>query len=151
MAQSTAHCVRRRIFAVLAAALWPAAAMALTLAPFKDELFAYPAAVETADGGALTVVDYREARDINDRDQTPERRVRSAYVSLEPKRQQENLTVATPAGAVEVTRVGRGEGAAFTVIFIHGRGGDRRLGANDWSFGGNFNRLKNLAVRNGGV
>ncbi|MCF3641085.1 alpha/beta hydrolase, partial [Rhizobium sp. TRM95111] len=25
------------------------------------------------------------------------------------------------------------------------------LGANDWSFGGNFNRLKNLAVRNGGV
>jgi dienelactone hydrolase len=37
------------------------------------------------------------------------------------------------------------------VIFIHGRDGDRRLGANDYSFGGNFNRLKNLVAGNGGV
>ncbi len=36
------------------------------------------------------------------------------------------------------------------MIFIHGRGGDRKLGANDKRFGGNFNRLKNLAVDNGG-
>ena len=33
----------------------------------------------------------------------------------------------------------------------HGRDGDRRLGANDYSFGGNFNRLKNLVAGNGGV
>ena len=39
----------------------------------------------------------------------------------------------------------------LTIIFIHGRGGDRRLGMNDFSFGGNFNRLKNLANENGGT
>jgi hypothetical protein len=34
----------------------------------------------------------------------------------------------------------------FSVIFVHGRGGDQRLGMNDYTFGGNFNRLKNLMV-----
>ena len=47
--------------------------------------------------------------------------------------------------------VSTAQNAAFTVIFIHGRDGDRRLGANDYSFGGNFNRLKNLVAGNGGV
>ena len=49
-----------------------------------------------------------------------------------------------------LTRVGPKSRAAFSVIFIHGRGGDRGLGVNDYTFGGNFNRLKNLIVQNGG-
>jgi pimeloyl-ACP methyl ester carboxylesterase len=36
-------------------------------------------------------------------------------------------------------------------VFVHGRGGDRKLGANDYSFGGNFNRIKNLMARNAGI
>ncbi|MGO7778204.1 alpha/beta hydrolase, partial [Rhizobium johnstonii] len=52
---------------------------------------------------------------------------------------------------LDVTRVVPAGNAAFTVIFIHGRDGDRRLGANYYSFGGNFNRLKNLVTGNGGV
>lgn len=149
MPQSTIHCLVRLALAAVLCAFTAGNAAALTLEPWKDELFSYGEIVETADGGALRVVDYQEMRDINARDQVPERRVRTAYVSTAAKTQLGTLD--TPAGPVEVAVTGKGEGAAFTVIFIHGRGGDRRLGANDWTFGGNFNRLKNLAWRNGGV
>ncbi|WP_442967094.1 alpha/beta hydrolase [Rhizobium sp. GN54] len=159
MPQSTIHCRAGAVFArsrlVLAAivmsALPAVSAPAAELAPWKDALFAYPAVVESSDGGALRVVDYQEMRDINGRDQVPERRAKAAYVSTSVKRQQEILTIQTPAGPVDAAVTGKQQGAVFSVIFIHGRGGDRRLGNNDWSFGGNFNRLKNLAVRNGGV
>ncbi|MFC3074218.1 alpha/beta hydrolase [Shinella pollutisoli] len=149
MPQSTVHCLAWLVLAAFLAALTAESAAALTLKPWKDELFSYGEIVETADGGALRVVDYQELRDINARDQVPERRVKAAYVSTAVKTLQR--TVDTPAGPIDVAVTGKGEGAAFTVIFIHGRGGDRRLGANDWSFGGNFNRLKNLALHNGGV
>src|SRR5690606_3233346 len=36
-------------------------------------------------------------------------------------------------------------------VFLHGRGTDRLAGADDWIHGGNFNRIKNLMVRNGGL
>ncbi|MBR0555661.1 alpha/beta hydrolase [Ciceribacter sp. L1K23] len=121
------------------------------LKPFKDDLFSGQAVLETRDGGDFEVIDYQELRDINGRDQIPERRAKAKYVSLGVKKQQANETLNLATGPLPVTRVGRAEGAAFTVIFIHGRGGDRRLGSNDFSFGGNFNRLKNLAVDNGGV
>ncbi|MDP9591074.1 UNVERIFIED_ORG: putative esterase [Shinella zoogloeoides] len=151
MAQSTVDCLRRFVLAAVFTGLAAHQASALTLRPWKDELFAYGTVVETADDGALRVVDYEEMRDINGRDQVPERRVKSAYVSTAVKKATQALTVDTPAGKLDVAMTGKGEGAAFTVIFIHGRGGDRRLGNNDWTFGGNFNRLKNLAVQNGGV
>lgn len=123
----------------------------LPLQPFKDALFSQPTLLDSRDGGDFEVVDYQEMRDINGRDQVPERRVKSKYVDLSVKREQVNETLTLASGTLDVARVGPAEGAAFTVIFIHGRGGDRRLGVNDFSFGGNFNRLKNLAVRNGGV
>ncbi|WLR98551.1 alpha/beta hydrolase [Shinella sumterensis] len=151
MAQSTVDCLRRFVLAAVFTGLAAHQASALTLKPWKDELFAYGTVVETADDGALRVVDYEEMRDINGRDQVPERRVKSAYVSTAVKKVTQALTVDTPAGKLDVAMTGKGEGAAFTVIFIHGRGGDRRLGNNDWTFGGNFNRLKNLAAQNGGV
>ncbi len=151
MPQSTVHCLYRLVFAVFLAAFAVHDAAALTLKPWKDDLFGYGKVVETADDGTLRVVDYQEMRDINGRDKIPERRVKSAYVSTAVKKAQKNLTLDTPAGPLDVAMTGKGEGAAFTVIFIHGRGGDRRLGNNDWSFGGNFNRIKNLAVQNGGV
>lgn len=151
MRQSTVHCLKRLVFAGILAGMAVQDAMAVTLQPWKDELFGYGTVAETTDDGALRVVDYQEMRDINGRDQVPERRVKSTYVSTAVKKAQQNVTIETPAGPIDVTMTGKGEGAAFTVIFIHGRGGDRRLGSNDWSFGGNFNRLKNLAVRGGGV
>ncbi len=122
------------------------------LKPYKEELFARFAVLAEEDGGAYQLIDYQETRDINGRDQVPERRVKSSYVSSGVTRYQENETLQLGNGPrIDVTRVGPRQNATFTVIFVHGRGGDRRLGANDYSFGGNFNRLKNLAVMNGGT
>lgn len=159
MPQSTIHCSAGRIFgraglvlaAIVLSGLANHSAFAASLQPWKDELYAYPATIESTDGGNLRIVDYQEMRDINGRDQVPERRAKAAYVSTAVKRQQALATLSTPGGPIDVAVTGKQAGAAFTVIFIHGRGGDRRLGNNDWSFGGNFNRLKNLAVRNDGV
>lgn len=119
--------------------------------PFKDELFSSQTVLSTGDGGSSVIIDYDEMRDINGRDETPERRVKRQYVDLAPKKFQAMETVEVGGRALEVGRVGAASGQAFTVIFIHGRAGDRRLGMNDYTFGGNFNRLKNLAVANGGT
>lgn len=121
------------------------------LKPFKDDLFSAQTVISTGDGGASQVIDYDEMRDINGRDETPERRVKRDYVDLGAKKYQSLETISVEGRALEVGRVGSASGQAFTVIFIHGRGGDRRLGMNDYTFGGNFNRLKNLAVENGGT
>ena len=151
MQMSTAHFRTAAISCVLFPFLFLATARAETVGPFKDELFSAQTVLETLDDGDFTRVDYDEMRDINGRDSIPERRVKDRYVSLKVRRVQENQTLQLPTGPLEVGRVGRDEGQAFTVIFIHGRGGDRRLGLNDISFGGNFNRLKNLTAENGGT
>ena len=52
---------------------------------------------------------------------------------------------------LELGSVWRRLGAKVTVIYVHGKGGNRRQGVNDWTFGGNFNRLQNLMTRNGGL
>ena len=127
------------------------AAHAQTLSPFKDELFAYPATLATQDDGAYLAVDYREARDINERDEVPERRVKRAYVSLGVRRQQQDLKLMTAAGEVRHFAVGKTEGASIITMYLHGQGGSRKQGVDDYTFGGNFNRIKNLMVDNGGL
>ncbi|MBK8456986.1 MAG: alpha/beta hydrolase [Phyllobacteriaceae bacterium] len=134
---------------IVLASVAPSAAQ--SLAPFKDNLFAYPAILSTADGGAYRVVDYSEARDIDKRDEIPERRVWSKYVSLGVRKLQKDLVAETPAGRIAHVAVGKTEGAGLIVFYIHGKGGDRKQGVNDHTFGGNFNRLKNLVVSADGV
>lgn len=151
MQMSTAHFRIAAIFCVLFPFLLPASASADVVGPFKDDLFSAQTVLDSQDGGDFTVVAYDEMRDINGRDSIPERRVKDRYVSLKVRRVQENQTLPLPTGPLDVGRVGQDQGQAFTVIFIHGRGGDRRLGLNDVSFGGNFNRLKNLAAESGGT
>lgn len=136
---------------VLLLAAGTVALQAAPLKPYKDRLFAYPAILSESDNGAFLKVDYNSKRDINARDQVAERRAKGKYVSLRPRRDQRPLTIQASDIAVETYETGMTRNARFAVIFIHGRGGDRRLGVKDWTFGGNFNRLKNLAVRNGGV
>lgn len=149
---STAHFTFCTLFS-LTVAVMPVAAFAADgpLRPFKDELFSAQTVLSSGDGGASEVIDYQEMRDINGRDEVPERRVKRQYVDMTPKKAQALESVSVEGRALEVGRVGPASGQAFTVIFIHGRGGDRRLGMNDYTFGGNFNRLKNLAVANGGT
>jgi dienelactone hydrolase len=134
---------------MLAALSLPASA--LELKSYKDKLFAYPGILEQADNGAFLKIDYDKMRDIHARDEIPERRVKGSYVALGVTWSQHYETEESQGRSIDVFRVGKLPAAKFAVIFIHGRGGDRKLGANDFSFGGNFNRLKNLAADNGGV
>lgn len=128
-----------------------APAFAASLKPYKDELFAYPPVLESRDGGAYVVYDYNEQRDINTRDEVPEKRVKKQYVSLAATSKQAELKVETRLGALKHVAVGKREGARMIVVYVHGQGGTRKQGANDWTFGGNFNRIKNLMVQNGGL
>jgi len=137
------------LFAALAAGV--ASADAAGLAPFKDELFAYPAILSTADGGDYQVVDYNEIRDINGRDEIPERRVRGDYVSLGVRGKQKDLALKTDAGTIRHYAVGKTAGATAITIYLHGQGGSRKQGVDDFTFGGNFNRIKNLMVTSGGL
>jgi pimeloyl-ACP methyl ester carboxylesterase len=137
------------LFALLAFFSTPAAA--LTLKPFKDELFAYPALLSSELGGSYRVVDYRELRDINARDQVPERRVHAQYVSTGVRKVQRDLVLKTDVGALRHVAVGRLEGAGIITLYLHGQGGSRKQGVDDFTFGGNFNRIKNLMAQNGGL
>lgn len=141
----------RLIFAALILAAPAAPAPAAELAPFKDDLFAYPATLSAADDGDYRVIDYRELRDINERDEVPERRAKRAYVSLGVRGEQQDLRLKSDAGEIRFYAVGRQEGAAIITVYLHGKGGTRKQGVDDFTFGGNFNRIKNLMVENGGL
>lgn len=123
----------------------------LSLKPFKDDLFGYPATLSTGDNGAYTVLDYHEMRDINQRDEVPERRVRAQYTDPGVRKVQQDLMLKTDAGDVRHVAVGRTEGASIIVLYLHGQGGSRKQGVDDFTFGGNFNRIKNLMAQNGGL
>lgn len=152
MRMSTAHLsILTVISSILLLATAPVATADM-LKPFKDELFSNQTVLESHDNGAFQTIDYQEMRDINSRDQIPEKRVKPVYVDTGVRwKAQQDETLQLGDRKLDVTRIGPASGQAFTVIFIHGRGGDRRLGSNDYTFGGNFNRLKNLAYRNGGT
>ncbi|MER9948833.1 alpha/beta hydrolase [Mesorhizobium sp. M0047] len=123
----------------------------LSLKPFKDDLFAYPATLSSDTNGAYMVLDYREMRDINQRDQVPERRVNAQYTDTGVRKVQQDLLLKTDAGDVRHIAVGKTEGAGIIVLYLHGQGGSRKQGVDDFTFGGNFNRLKNLMAGNGGL
>ena len=141
----------RLLLALLLVLPLASTADAQALKPFKDELFADPGILSSEAGGAYIVVDYSEARDIDKRDQVPERRVRGAYVSTGVRKVQKDLALKTDAGTIKHFAVGKTEGARFITIYLHGQGGSRKQGIDDFTFGGNFNRIKNLMAANGGL
>jgi pimeloyl-ACP methyl ester carboxylesterase len=140
-----------RMFVALLALIAGFSAQALELKPFKDKEFAYPGIIGDASNPLDLTIDYQEMRDINGRDAVPELRVKSPWLSTGVRRQAKSQTIETPAGPVKVIATGKREGASFIVLFLHGKGGNRELGQNDLRFGGNFNRIRNLAAQNGGV
>ncbi|TIR58090.1 MAG: alpha/beta hydrolase [Mesorhizobium sp.] len=139
------------LLAATAFSLSAAEGQTLSLKPFKDELFAYPATLLSGDNGAYTVIDYREMRDINQRDEVPERRVHAQYTDPGVRKMQQDLMLKTDVGDVRHVAVGKTQGAAIIVLYLHGQGGSRKQGVDDFTFGGNFNRLKNLMAENGGL
>jgi pimeloyl-ACP methyl ester carboxylesterase len=136
----------------LACLFWAApAATALDLKPYKDAEFAYPATIGDASNPLDLTIAYDEMRDINARDEVPERHVKRAYVSLAPRKAEKDMKIETPSGVLHTLATGVQDNAAFIVVYLHGQGGNRRQGSNDYTFGGNFNRIRNLAVLNGGL
>lgn len=140
-----------KVLAAIVALVVAQPAAADMLSPYKDGLFAYPAVLAQSDGGRHVTVDYREGRDIDGRDEIPERRVWGDYVDLGVRRVQKDLVAETATGRIAHMAVGRREKARFIVVYLHGQGGSRRQGMDDYTFGGNFNRIKNLAARNDGL
>jgi hypothetical protein len=138
-------------FAVTAALAFSASAAGYRLAPYKDDLFDYPGVLETGYGGDYVRVDYSEARDLDQRDAVPEKQARPDYVSLETKAVERDLTLDLGRSTLKYIATGKLEGAKAIVVYVHGRNGNRFQGANDGMFGGNFNRIKNLMVRNDGL
>lgn len=122
------------------------------LAPYKDRLFGYPRILSSKYGGDYLKVQYVKSRDLYQRDAVPMKRAHPQYLSLETRRHEKDYTLRE--GRTKVRFIGVGNisgGARMIVIFVHGKNGTRFLGANDLMFGGNFNRIKNLMVRNEGA
>ena len=130
----------------------PAAAGDLPIKPYKDDLF-QNVVVRTFYNGDMRFIEYSKKRDLYGRDKVVEKKAFDKYVSLEPDKVQRDLVLRDGGRVVHYIGVGRTDGnARFVVIFLHGGGdGNRFQAVDDWSFGGNFNRLKNLVVRNDGV
>ena len=122
------------------------------LAPYKDDLFKYPGILSSKYGGNYIVVDYNEKRDLDDRDIIPEKKTKPEYVSTDTQAVERDIVINSGGKSIKTIAVGKTAGnAKAIVIYLHGRKGSRFQGANDWMFGGNFNRIKNLMMRNGGV
>jgi len=126
-----------------------ASAQGFRLAPFKDDLFRYPRILDSQDNGNYVVVDYSKQRDLYDRDTVVEKKAKPEYVTLVGSQ-----TRSFKSGGSTLKFMGAGRidgGAKIIVIYIHGMGGSRFQGVNEWMFGGNFNRIMNLMVLNGGA
>lgn len=140
------------IFAVGAVfVLFAPSAAAAELKPFKDRLFAYPKTLQSSDGDDYRVVDYQELRDINGRDDVPERRVNKRYVDYAGRRATKQASIQTSKGSANYYYVGKTATPSIVTIYIHGSGGNGKQGINDFSFGGNFNRIKMLMLKNNGL
>ncbi|KZL04077.1 MULTISPECIES: alpha/beta hydrolase [unclassified Pseudovibrio] len=133
-------------------ALLVSQATGFELKPYKDELFAYPRVLDQAMDGAFLRLDYQIQRDLRDRDEIPERRVEGRYVSSRPTWYVRERSVVLAGNKRKHIRVGKPDAdTKLLLLYLHGKGGNRKQGNADWTFGGNFNRLKNLMVRNNGV
>ena len=107
-------------------------------------MFAYPGVLVSRDAGAFIVVDYNELRDINRRDEIPERRVRAqiCFVGRAQAATGSRIEDRRP-GTFAISRSAQPKAPKFIVVYLHGQGGSRKQGVDDFTFGGNFNRIKN--------
>ena len=122
------------------------------LPPYKDELFQYRGILETGFGGDYVKVAYDKYIEIHKRDVVLEREVQRKYVSEKPRWSKSAKRLTIGEYKMKYFAVGKSRGRAkFIVVYVHGSGGNRFQGVNDWTFGGNFNRIQNLVVRNGGL
>ncbi|MEL6505241.1 MAG: alpha/beta hydrolase [Pseudomonadota bacterium] len=131
--------------------LWALPAQAQQLKPYKDKLFAYPPTIHLSKDGSFRFVNFNKQISVHQRDEIPLRRVKRQYVNERLRWQRRLSSYTSPNGTFKHYEVGKARGAAVTVVYVHGKGGNHRQGVNDWTFGGNFNRLQNLMANNNGL
>jgi len=130
----------------------PSSARDLHLAPFKDDLFAYPKILDKSADGSYVTVEYNRDRDLVNRDRVLRWKAHYKYVDDGVRWSRGVSSFRSANGKFKYFAVGKpGRKTAVSVIYVHGKGGNRRQGVNDWTFGGNFNRLQNLMSRNNGA
>jgi hypothetical protein len=140
------------VMLVVAADAKSPAAKPYQLAPYKDELFQYANILDTQYGGDFLLVEYNRPRDLYARDVEVGKKVDPKYVSLDTQAVESALSLDAGGHTINYTGVGKTAGGAkAVVVFVHGLGTGRATGINDWIHGGNFNRIKNLMMRNDGV
>ena len=138
--------------AALALTAGSAAADTFRLAPYKDALFKLPSPSAIAYDGDYATIPFDVARDVTARDEIPNKKAKAEYVSLDVNKEQADLTFTADGATLKYFAVGRTGGKARAiVVYVHGWQANRNDGVNDWTFGGNFNRLKNLVAKSGGV
>ena len=124
----------------------------IRLGPFKDQLFRYPNILEESADGSFVVVEYNRDRDLVKRDRVLRWKAHYKYVDQGVRWKRGVSSFRSPNGKFKYFAVGKpNRRTALSVIYVHGKGGNRRQGVNDWTFGGNFNRLQNLMTRNNGA
>jgi hypothetical protein len=122
------------------------------LAPYKDDLFEYQRVLGELAGGDFIVVEFDDARDVGGRDEIRLKKAYDKFVSLDVNEHMKPMLIHGDEASVQFMGVGKVDGnATIVVIYLHGRHGDRTLAQEDLRFGGNFNRVKNLMLRNGGA
>ena len=122
------------------------------LRPFKDDLFGYPKILNQSADGSFVTVEYNRNRDLVKRDRVPRWKAHFRYVDQKVRWSRGVSSYRSPNGRFKFFAVGKpNRNTAVSVIYVHGKGGNRRQGVNDWTFGGNFNRLQNLMNRNNGA
>jgi pimeloyl-ACP methyl ester carboxylesterase len=123
---------------------------AQSISPYKDRDFKHPRVLNSGFGGDYQEIYYNESEHVNGRDslENPGEQAKPSRVTLIENKY---FRLNTKVGGLSTHQLGNVPTANFVVIFIHGAGGRADLGFNDWSFGGNFNRLKNLVLFNGGA
>lgn len=129
----------------------PHPALAFEIKPFKDKLFSYSQILESRDNGDFLLVKYDKQIDLYQRDEIPIRKVKQKYVKTGMRRNITSQEFEYAGRNIEISFVAKKGAPKFTILFIHGAKGDRKLGMKDYSFGGNFNRLKNIALQNKGL
>lgn len=133
--------------------IFNSASNAESLNPHKDDLFTLNGreVIETRNNGGFKRYYWDEMQDVNGRDEVPGVSAKSERIDWSVNEKKRSQVISYPGGNIDTYSVGETKDAKLAVIFVHGADGSKELGVNDTSFGGNFNRLKNIAVKNNGV
>lgn len=127
------------------------------LAPFKDNLFSYKYFVNEEYDGKYKLISYSQKRDLEERDEIPEKRVSELYrntANFDTYKKEKTFQYKWKTiGYVENTKAWvdiEWKNIQYLTIYIHWMNWNKWQGVNDYSFWGNFNRIQNLMLENNG-